>query len=82
VKGTAATRLITLFDELKLEPKDTVHCDIAGGPMTVVTFRGLHHTWKATQGACTNVQVTRDGKPLPTLLPNQAWATAVRKQLG
>jgi hypothetical protein len=82
VRGTAARHLITLFDALKLEPKDTVHCDIAGGPMTIVSFRGLHHTWKATQGACTNVQVTRDGKPLPTLLPSQAWANAVQKQLS
>jgi hypothetical protein len=81
VKGARATRLITLFDALKREPLRTIHCDIAGGPMTIVTFQGANHVWKATEGACTNVVVTRDGKPLPTLLPSRAWAAAVHDDL-
>jgi hypothetical protein len=82
VKGGAATRLITLFNALKLEPRNTIHCDIAGGPTTIVSFKGAHHLWKATQSACTNVQVTRDGKGLPTLLATRAWTNAVRKDLA
>jgi hypothetical protein len=82
VRGAAATRLIRLFDALKPEPRNTIHCDIAGGPTTIVSFQGAHHLWKATESACTDVQVIRDGKGLPTLLPSKAWTTAVSNDLG
>jgi hypothetical protein len=82
VHGAKATRLVKLFDGLKLEPRNTIHCDIAGGPTTTVSFQGAHHLWKATESACTDVQVTRDGKPLPTLLPSKAWSAAISKDLG
>ncbi|HWA65340.1 MAG TPA: hypothetical protein VG899_03105 [Mycobacteriales bacterium] len=82
VRGRQATRLITLFDALRPEPPGTVHCDLAGGPTITVTFRGAHHTWVATQSACTNVQVARDGKPLPTLLPTNAWTHATYRVVG
>jgi hypothetical protein len=81
-KGKKAAQLVTLFDALKREPKDTIHCDIAGGPETTVTFHGPHHTWIAREAACTNIEVTRDGKALPTLLPSTAWSKAVNADLG
>lgn len=80
--GPKAQLLIKLFDALKAEPPDTVHCDIAGGPQTTVTFHGAQHTWVVTQAACTNIEVTRDGKGLPTLLPSQQWENAVNHDLG
>jgi hypothetical protein len=82
VHGAKASRLITLFNALKREPADTIHCDIAGGPQTTVRFRGAKHTWVATEGACTNVLVTRDGKALPTLLPSTQWSNTVSRDLG
>lgn len=82
VHGAKATRLVKLFDGLKLEPRNTIHCDIAGGPETTVTFHGPHHTWIAREAACTNIEVTRDGKALPTLLPSTAWSKAVNADLG
>jgi hypothetical protein len=80
--GKKAAHLVTLFNALKREPKATIHCDIAGGPETTVTFHGPHHTWVAKQAACTDVEVTRDGKDLPTLLPSAAWSKAVDADLG
>ena len=82
VHGAKATQLVDLFNALKREPRGTIHCQIAGGPQTTVTFYGPHHTWRATQGACTNIVVTRDGKALPTLLPTKAWTTTVNSDLG
>jgi hypothetical protein len=82
VRGAGATRLITLFNALTPEPRNTIHCDIAGGPTTIVSFQGAHHLWKATESACTDVQVTRDGNSLPTLLPSRAWRNTVSKYLG
>lgn len=69
------------FDALHREPAGTVHCEIAGGPVDTVTFVGKHHIWVARQAACTNVQVTRDGKSLPTLLPSAAWSKAIKHDL-
>jgi hypothetical protein len=69
------------FDALHREPAGTVHCQIAGGPVDTVTFVGKHHTWVARQAACTNVQVTRDGKTLPTLLPSSKWSKAIKHDL-
>lgn len=80
--GAKAQELVRLFDALKLEPADTVHCMIAGGPQTTVTFHGTNHTWVATQGACTNIVVTRDGKSLPTLLPSKQWTATINRDLG
>ncbi|HEX3705709.1 MAG TPA: hypothetical protein VHV76_03685 [Mycobacteriales bacterium] len=82
VHGAKATKLVDLFNALKREPRGTIHCDVAGGPQTTVTFHGPHHTWVAKQAACTNVLVTRDGKALPTLLPSKAWTAAVNHDLG
>lgn len=81
VTGAKALRLVKLFDGLHREPSDIMHCDVAGGPTTVVSFYGAKHVWQATESACTNVQVTRDGKRLPTLLPSKAWTAAVAKDL-
>lgn len=80
--GRKARRLVHEFDRLKVEPKDTVHCDLAGGPTTTVTFRDKAHTWVAREAACTDVMVTRDGKALPTLLPSTAWEKTVARDLG
>jgi hypothetical protein len=78
---TRLHRLARDFNRLKVEPRGTIHCDIAGGPMTTVVFRTAHHKWVATQAACTNVMVTRDGKSLPTLLPSTAWSKALARDL-
>ena len=80
--GKRAQHLVTLFDELKREPRNTVHCDAIGGPTTTVTFHGPNHTWVAKQATCTNIVVTRDGKSLRTLLPSKAWTKAVNSDLG
>lgn len=69
------------FDALRREPPGTIHCEIAGGPVETIRFVGKHHTWIARQAACTNVQVTRDGKPLPTLLPTSKWSKAIQHDL-
>lgn len=82
VSGTKATRLVKLFNALKREPKGYLHCALAGGPQTTVTFHGPHHTWVAKESACTNVLVSRDGKSLPTLLPSKTWTKTVNADLG
>ena len=81
-RGAKAAQLVELFNKLKREPRDTVHCDVAGGPQTTVTFKGAKHTWVATQSACTNVVVTRDGKGQPTLLPSKKWEAAISHDIG
>jgi hypothetical protein len=35
-----------------------------------------------SQSLCTGVGVTRDGKPLPTLIPSRAWNLALSHHLG
>lgn len=70
--------LIRVFDQLRREPRGTVHCDLAGGPTDTVRFTSRRHVWVAAQAACTNVRVTRDGRHLPTLLPDPAWEKALR----
>ncbi len=82
VTGQAATRLVRTFDAMKRQPRHYVHCLLVGGPETIVTFRSAAHTWVVTESACTNIVVTRDGKPLPTLLPGMAWERAVGHDLG
>jgi hypothetical protein len=79
---TAQKRALTHdFDALHREPAGTVHCDLAGGPVDTIAFVGKHHTWVVKQAACTNVQVTRDGKNLPTLLPTSKWSKAIQHDL-
>jgi hypothetical protein len=77
-----AKELVTAFDQLKRQPKNYVTCDVAGGPTEAVRFHTAAHTWIATQSACSEVQVTRDGKTLPTLLPSKRWARLVHQDLG
>jgi hypothetical protein len=76
-----ARRLARAFDAMKTEPRGTVHCDIAGGPVTTVTFRTSAHIWRVREAACTNIVVTRDGKRLPTLLSNHRWEKALAHDL-
>ncbi|HVY08757.1 MAG TPA: hypothetical protein VHB18_01235 [Mycobacteriales bacterium] len=75
-------RLVVLFNALKREPKNYVHCDAVSTARTEVVFRGHGHKWVATEALCTDVQVTRDGKPLPTLIPSRAWDKALTRRLG
>jgi hypothetical protein len=81
-RGAKAQRLVDLFNQLKREPRNYVHCDAVGGPTTVVTFHGVRHVWVAKQSTCTNIVVTRDGRSLPTLLPSKAWTRTVNADLG
>lgn len=84
VHGKKAKRLVTLFNHLKRAPADMVHCDLAGGPETTVTFRGHKHTWVARDAGCATggLAVTRDGKVLPTLTPSAKWTNTVNRYLG
>lgn len=82
VTGKQAKRLIRAFDRMTTQPTDYIHCEIAGGPVEIVTFRTARHTWVVREGVCTNIIVTRDGKALPTLLANAAWDNAIRHDLG
>jgi hypothetical protein len=82
VTGKQATRLVRAFDAMKTQPTNYVHCDIAGGPVEIVTFHTAKHTWAVKEMACSNIIVTRDGTSLPTLLPNAAWDRAVHHDLG
>jgi len=82
VTGRAATRLVRTFDAMTRLPRHSAHCNVVGGPETIATFRSAAHTWVASESACTDVVVTRDGKPLPTLLPSTAWERAVEHDLG
>jgi hypothetical protein len=82
VTGRRAKELVIAFDQLKREPKNYITCDVAGGPTERVRFHTAAHTWIATQSACSELQVTRDGKSLPTLLPSRRWERLVRHDLG
>ncbi|HVX68568.1 MAG TPA: hypothetical protein VHA79_02620 [Mycobacteriales bacterium] len=83
VHGKKAKRLVMLFDALERVPARAVHCDLAGGPETTVTFHGREHTWIAREAGCSTggIAVTRDGKPLPTLQPSKKWTTTVDRDL-
>ncbi|HVY09153.1 MAG TPA: hypothetical protein VHB18_03295 [Mycobacteriales bacterium] len=80
--GKRADRLIAIFNRLKRESPDAVHCFAMGTASTTVTFKGPHHTWSATQMICTNLTVTRDGDRKPTLIPTKAWTDALTRYLG
>jgi hypothetical protein len=82
VTGKRAKALVAAFDRMKTEPTNSVHCDIAGGPEVLVTFRTAKHKWLVRQAACTDIVVTRDGKSLPTLISDTAWEHAVSHDLG
>jgi hypothetical protein len=82
VTGKQARRLVRAFDAMKTQPTTYVHCDLAGGPVEIVTFHAARHTWVVKEMACSNIVVTRDGTSLPTLLPNAAWDRAVHHDLG
>ena len=82
VTGKRGAALVTDFDALKIQPRGYAHCEIVGGPQDTVTFRTAKHTWVATESACTNVVVSRDGKRLPTLLPSKKWSKAIQHYLG
>jgi hypothetical protein len=79
--GSART-LVRDFDRLRVVPPDSVHCNVVGGPETIVRFRTKAHTWVVTESACTNVVVTRDRKRLATLIGSRAWEKAVRHDLS
>jgi hypothetical protein len=84
VHGKKAARLVRLFDALKPVPAGTVHCDLAGGPETTVTFHGRKHTWVTSEAGCSTggIAVARDGRSLPTLQPSKKWRTTVNHDLG
>jgi hypothetical protein len=82
VTGKQARTLVRAFNRMKTEPTDTMHCDLAGGPEELITFRTARHTWRVQEAACTNVMVRRDGKDLPTLISNATWDKAVAHDLG
>lgn len=75
-------RIVDLFNGLKREPRNYVHCDAVSTARTEVIFRGRGHKWVATEALCTNVRVTRDGKRLPTLIPSREWDKALTRRLG
>jgi hypothetical protein len=81
VTGPQAAALVTAFNSLAVVPRDAVHCNVVGGPQTIVRFRSKSHRWVATESACTNVVVSRDGKALPTLIGNAKWERLVRRDL-
>lgn len=82
VTGGSAAALVKDFDALPVVPRGAVHCNVAGGPQDIVRFRTKSHTWVATESACTNVVVTRDGHRLPTLIGSKAWEHDVHHYLG
>jgi hypothetical protein len=77
-----AHHLAKLFNHLEPEPPGTAHCDVATAWHTTVTFRGPHHTWTAVEVLCRNIEVNRDGRQLPTLLPSKKWEAALTHYLG
>jgi hypothetical protein len=81
VTGEQASTLVSRFDHLRREPPNYVVCDIAGGPTQKVTFRSEKHTWVALQSSCSQIQIRRDGKYVPTLLSSPAWTKAVSAAL-
>lgn len=82
LRGKRADQLIDLFNALKAEPKDAVHCLALGTAQTRVIFKGTNHKWVGTQSICTNLLVARDGDSQPTLIPTRAWNNAVTHYLG
>ncbi|HVT66085.1 MAG TPA: hypothetical protein VHD81_13105 [Mycobacteriales bacterium] len=80
--GRRADHIIDLFDALKREPPDTAHCLIASTAETRVIFKGTHHRWVATEAICTDLEVARDGRSLPTLVVTKAWDAALTHYLG
>jgi hypothetical protein len=82
VTGKRAAALVKSFDALRVEPRNAIHCNVAGGPEDIATFRTHSHTWVATESACSNIVVTRDGKDLPTLVGSKAWEKAEKHYLG
>jgi len=80
--GNRAHRLIDLFNALKRERRDAVHCLAMGSAHTTVTFKGSQHRWAATQAICTGLSVTRDGDAEPTLVPTDDWNQALTHYLG
>jgi hypothetical protein len=82
VTGKTARDLVKSFNHLKVEPPNTAHCQIVGGPEDRVVFATSKHRWVVTEASCTDVQVHRDGKVLPTLLPSKAWTAAVDAGFG
>lgn len=80
--GKRADHMIELFDALAREPKDAAHCLAMGTASTSVVFKGSAHKWVTSQAICTGVGVSRDGKSMPTLVPNDAWDKALTRHLG
>ena len=82
VHGAKARHLVRIFDRLHVVPAGSVRCDIAGGPEKIVTFTGKSHTWVATEAACTDITVTRDGQHLPALLETPVWDNTLAADLS
>jgi hypothetical protein len=82
VRGAKARALVHTFDHLKREPNNYVICDIAGGPLETIVFRTATHDWTVEQSPCSEVQVKRDDKALPTLLSDAQWSKAVAAAIG
>jgi hypothetical protein len=64
-----------------MQPPHAVTCDVAGGPVETVSFRTPHHHWVAKESTCSGIQVTRDHKLLPTLVPSARWGRLVRRDV-
>lgn len=82
LNGRKADHIIDLFNSLKPEAPGTAHCLVASTADTRVIFRGAHHKWVATEAVCTDLEVSRDGKALPTLVVTHAWDAALTHYLG
>jgi hypothetical protein len=78
VHGRRAKTLARVFDRLKVQPPHAVSCNIAGGPVETVSFRAHHHHWIAQESTCSGIQVSRDHKLQPTLVPTAHWDRLVR----
>jgi hypothetical protein len=82
LRGKRADHIIKLFNALQAEPKNAAHCLAMGTAHTEVTFKNTAHKWVASEAICTNLTVTRDGKPLRTLIETGAWDKALTHYLG
>ncbi|MBV9486814.1 MAG: hypothetical protein JO246_12235 [Frankiaceae bacterium] len=82
VSGRKAADLVKSFNHLDVEPPNSLICNAAGGPEQKVVFTTSAHRWLVIQAPCSEVQVQRDGKSLPTLLSDKAWAKALEAALG
>jgi hypothetical protein len=80
--GKRADQLIDIFNGLRRESRNTMHCLAMGTASTTVTFKGPHHKWAATQMICTGLTVTRDGAGRPTLVPTKEWTAVLTRYLG